>query len=163
VLGKGFFSRTTEKIARMINPDATVVTLESDEGKPVYDEKLKRWIFPGDDPAEVAKPLAPPPKGPIPSAGSSTPKPATKSNDPLGNLMAPPPRRSTPASSSRSRYPDPMASMGVVSTPGTKNTTKAKMPPLSKKIVTAPPKFTVFKPQPSAERKKESSGEEAKE
>jgi hypothetical protein len=75
-----------------MNPDANI----ANPGKKMeayYDEKLKRWIFPGDDPAEVAKPLAPPPKmsamkNKAPTDDSTTPA----KDDPLGSLMAPPGR-----------------------------------------------------------------------
>ena len=147
---------------KIINPDAHVVTLGQEEEKPVYDEKLKRWVFPGDDPAELAKPLAPPPKAPIPSPAPVVP-PNGGSNDPLDSLIAPPPRRNTPSSmnrvTSRSRYPDPMASMGVVSSTPLSGS-KGKMPPIgAKKPPSAPPKFTVFQPKPSAEKKAEAAEE----
>ena len=105
-----------------------------------YDEKLKRWIFPGDDPAEVAKPLAPPPIIPKTTDDTpSTPAPtAPASNDPLAALMAPPPsgvlsKKKTVGGTS-SRY---------ASTPLASN----KLPPASPMI--APPTFATFQPKPS--------------
>lgn len=100
-----------------------------------YDKELKRWIFPGDDPAEVAKPLAPPPITPVTkenNAPVSTPKPT--SNDPLAAMMAPP---------SRSR-PTPV---GPPKIPRSHNlshssSTKASMPPTD-----APPQFVIFQPK----------------
>ena len=59
-----------------------------------YDKEKKRWIFPGEDPNEVAKPLAPPPimsvKKKEEDSGKETA--AKESNDPLSSLMAPPSR-----------------------------------------------------------------------
>jgi len=47
------------------------------------------WIFPGDDPAEVAKPLAPPPAmGQIPT--EEVKKDDNGPKDPLASMMAPP-------------------------------------------------------------------------
>lgn len=76
-------------INKKLNPDATTADV-GDEMQAYYDEKLKRWIFPGDDPAEVAKPLPPPPKTPM---QQEAPKEETKTADldPLAALMAPPP------------------------------------------------------------------------
>lgn len=125
-----------------------------------YDEKLKRWIFPGDDPAEVAKPLAPPPiitpkTSDDAAAVSSTP---AASNDPLAALMAPPSRamslkKSGPPSR---RYADPLASMGNVS-----STPMTGLPPISSKNVpespmrldASAPKFAVFQPKPTESKK----------
>lgn len=142
----------------MFNPDATVVTLEQDDGKAVYDEKLKRWIFPGDNLEEISKPLPPPPKGPLKmntpdldAKGSE----ASKPSDPLGNLMAPPPRRlvgSATHTVARSRYPDPMASMGVVSSSGSNSNSPPKKPSIGSKPPSGPPKFTVFKPVAKTEQ-----------
>eukprot|EP00804_Cyclotella_cryptica_P019129 CCRYP_020877-RB/>CCRYP_020877-RB protein AED:0.03 eAED:0.03 QI:259/1/1/1/0.8/0.66/6/654/2801 len=132
-----------------------------EEMQAYYDEKLKRWIFPGDDPAEVAKPLAPPPimspKSESSPVTSSTP---AASNDPLAALMAPPSRvasskRGGPLSS-KARYADPLASMGNV----TSSSLMATLPPVSSKTVptspmrmevsaAAPPKFAVFQPKPT--------------
>lgn len=78
------------KIAKYFNPEA-VVCDPGEKMEAYYDEKLKRWIFPGDDPAEVAKPLAPPPVIPMnknPVLSQTTP--AKNNNDPLSSLMAPP-------------------------------------------------------------------------
>lgn len=150
-LGLGLFGSMKAKIAKKFNPDAHVVNLEADDEKPVYDEKLKRWIFPGDDPAEIAKPLPPPPKIPLNMNSPSTETKSSAPSDPLGNLMAPPPRRAPGGASritARSRYPDAMASIGAVKSSGS----SSKMPPKTgSKPPTAPPKFTVFQPKPSSE------------
>lgn len=118
-----------------------------------YDEKLKRWIFPGDDPAEVAKPLAPPPIIPKNAdAVPATPAPsAAGSNDPLAALMAPPPSRGvssmkkgTPAVASR--YSDPLASMGRVDQ--NSSNMNERVPPSSPMITI--PTFAVFQPRPTS-------------
>lgn len=57
-----------------------------------YDEKAKRWIFPGDDPAEVAKPLAPPPTAMTPRKEPEQEEKKNAPLDPLAAMMAPPPR-----------------------------------------------------------------------
>ena len=139
----------------MFNPDATVVNLEPDDGKPVYDEKLKRWIFPGDDPAELAKPLPPPPKIPLMmKKQESKQDDANNTLNPLDSLMLPPPRRVNPSKppTARSRYPDAMASIGAVSS---SNTLSKSKPPTGIKPPTAPPKFTVFKPSMNSAKDKE--------
>ena len=106
-----------------------------------YDEKLKRWIFPGDDPAEVAKPIAPPPIIPKTTDGApSTPAPtAPSSNDPLAALMAPPPsgvlsKKKKTVGGTPSRYAlTPLASN--------------KLPPASPMMAT--PTFATFERKPS--------------
>ena len=127
-----------------------------------YDEKLKRWIFPGDDPAEVAKPLAPPPIIPKTSdAAPSTPAPAETpaSNDPLAALMAPPPsgvlskKRGTPSMSRYGGAP-PLTSIGNV-TPSTGGKKTPASPMMMK-----PPTFATFQPKPAASQTTDSSKEE---
>jgi hypothetical protein len=146
-------------LSKLLGRDKESTAKVADVGEDMqayYDEKLKRWIFPGDDPAEVAKPLAPPPimtpKADNAPDVSSTP---AASNDPLAALMAPPSRAmSSKKSGPPSRkYADPLASMGnVASTPMT------GLPPVSSKNIpespmrdvptAAPPKFAVFQPKP---------------
>jgi len=126
-------------VAKKLNPDAT----EADLGgkmEAYYDKKLGRWIFPGDDPNEVAKPLAPPPVAP---AVKDAPKQPVASNDPLAALMAPPSRGLTTANRTvtRSRYADPLAAMGAVAP--SSGTPLAKGPSASM-ASSEPPKFTVF-------------------
>ena len=117
------------------------------------DRPFHRWIFPGDDPAEVAKPLAPPPIMPATAAedGPATPAvdAAVPSNDPLAAMMAPPPSRAlnsrkkgTPLAG---RYADPLASMGGVSAASNK---KMMLPPSP--MNRAPPTFAVFQPKPAS-------------
>lgn len=127
-----------------------------EEMQAYYDEKLKRWIFPGDDPAEVAKPLAPPPI--IPKAGKTPAAPAPDtSNDPLASLMAPPISRALSSKKgvppSRARYADPLASMGNVATPGAGGAKDGPSTPMTNQ----PPKFAVFQPKPKVEEPGEPS------
>ena len=127
-----------------------------------YDKNSKRWIFPGDDPVEVAKPLAPPPTMPRKTLGApATPlaAPAAESNDPLAALMAPPLNRGRitssnnkkgppmAAASGRSRYATgpPVASMGSVS--GNK---KVPDSPMANQQLAPPITFAVFQPKPTA-------------
>ncbi|KAL9178495.1 hypothetical protein ACHAXT_001833 [Thalassiosira profunda] len=117
-----------------------------------YDEKLKRWIFPGDDPAEVAKPLAPPPI--LPAKAEDAPATpavdaAAPSDDPLAAMMAPPPSRALNSRKKGTllagRYADPLASMGGVSAGGNN---KMMVPPSP--MNRAPPTFAVFQPKPAS-------------
>lgn len=60
--------------------------------KAYFDEDKKVWVFPGEDPAEKAKPPPPPPMT-MSSPHEAAPAPsASTSNDPLAAMMAPPPR-----------------------------------------------------------------------
>lgn len=104
-------------ITKRLNPDATTADV-GDSMEAYYCPKLKRWVFPGDDPAELAEPLAPPPITSLKKTNSKEPletaaTPSAKMNDPLANLMAPPTR-------SRSAHR---------STLKTPSTTKAYIPP----------------------------------
>jgi len=53
-----------------------------------YDDKLKRWVFPGDDLTEISKPLAPPPTA-VTAVANDDKKEEIKSDDALSMLMAP--------------------------------------------------------------------------
>ena len=60
-----------------------------------YDKERKVWVFPGENPEEVAKPIGPPPTphmSQLQEFTMPTPPVATMSNDPLAAMMAPPPR-----------------------------------------------------------------------
>jgi hypothetical protein len=142
-------------MTKRLNPDATTADLGGGM-EAYYDEKLKRWIFPGDDPAEVAKPLAPPP--------TMTPKKEVveeeKNNaplDPLAAMMAPPPRsvhRSTP------RPAGTLTPSMMMMPPGTG--TSMMMPtPMTPGAPggIAKPSFMVFTPK-ATEAKKEEPKEE---
>merc|ERR1711924_295711 len=89
----GLFGGMKSFLIKKFNPDATECALPSNEEKAYYDEDLKRWIFPGDDPAEVAKPLAPPPTlGSIPTEEVKVDdKKENGPIDPIAAMMAPPP------------------------------------------------------------------------
>jgi hypothetical protein len=89
-----------------------------------YDDKLKRWVFPGDDLEELAKPLGPPPTAPMATPRSvSDDKSSGKSEaiDPLAAMMAPPQRGPSALSrargSAQSIRPSP-ASMPILFPPG---------------------------------------------
>lgn len=140
-----------------------------EEMKAYYDEKLKRWIFPGDDPAEVAKPLAPPPLVPKDTPAAAAPTPAP-SNDPLAALMAPPSRapssgnRTTPGSMPRSGMsggPPPSLGKGPppMSTGGAGNSLRKSTPSKPSSGVNAPPTFTVFAAPPVTPQKKSAAVE----
>lgn len=103
-----------------------------------YDEKLKVWVFPGEDPEEKAKPIGPPPTAAVtPQGSSSSPlAPAAPSDDPLAAMMAPPQR---PPSALRAR-----------STPNrfpTKSLSPSSSLGSAPKVTT--PHFAVFQPKPA--------------
>jgi len=167
--GKGFLSWFTKKM----NPDATI----ADTGKSMeayYDKKLGRWIFPGQDPDEVAAPLPPPPTSvkPKPAAEggqqnetSSTPKPAAapSNSDPLSSLMAPPSRRGTPAT----KGPPGSYSSQNMMTPPTRlpmksNTTPNTLPSGTKPAVPDIPQFTIFSAPTQNTEDKPMDGAESK-
>lgn len=148
--------------ARDSESKATVADV-GEEMQAYYDEKLKRWIFPGDDPAEVAKPLAPPPIIPKSTDAPATPAPAAPiSSDPLAALMAPPPSRGMSSKKkgppgAAMRYADPLASMGGMSA----SSGGKKRVPSSPMMNQAPPKFAVFQPSPAAKRTATSESSDA--
>jgi len=123
---------------KKLNPNAT----EADVGESMqayFDKKANRWVFPGEDPVELSKPLAPPP----------TVMKSIKSNeekeehnvlenegkpkevapvDPLAALIAPP-----PATSRRPRnHRKPMRASSA--------------PVRNSKSSSSPPKFAMFTP-----------------
>jgi hypothetical protein len=143
-----------DKVSKWFNPDATTADL-GDRMEAYYDDKLKVWVFPGDDPAEIAKPIGPPPTTIVatpPSSGKDLDdKGASRENvDPLAAMMAPPQRG--PAALSRSRgakssiRPSP-ASMPIMFPPGmtipggSNNNTAAALPSVTN--------FSVFIPHPA--------------
>lgn len=132
-----------------------------------YDEKLKRWIFPGDDPAEVAKPLGPPPTIPSKRDIDET-KPGTHTparNDPLAALMAPPGRTPDRALSKggdpmkdlmappRSHYSEPRIKAGA------SRIANLNVPGSARKPVATPgskppaPHFVIFQPTAKSDKK----------
>jgi hypothetical protein len=141
---KGFFSfGIKESVTKWLNPEATQADL-GERMQAYYDDDKKVWVFPGEDPAEVARPIGPPPTTPM--ASSSIPAPsAASSTDPLAAMMAPP-QRNPSASRARSSgmRPSPstmpmMLPPGMM--PGTPNA--------------AAPKFAVFAPKAENDGKKE--------
>ena len=138
-----------DRMTKWLNPDATTADM-GDGMQAYYDEDKKVWVFPGEDPAEVAKPVGPPPT-------MTTPKKEESKKDvpfdPLAAMMAPPPRsissvRRQPGTASRPvGFPGMMMPPGAV-TPGTPGTPAAGRPP----------KFMVFTPK--NDQKKEEKSEE---
>ena len=136
-------SSLRHKLFKLFNPgsDAYVVDLPQEEEKAYYDEKRKVWVFPGDNPDELVKPIGPPPTMGASSIPSTPAPQPSASSDPLAAMMAPPSRG--PASMKRTGvggahpvYPGmiPGSSGGPGSAPPT-----AGGPP---------PQFAVFQPKP---------------
>eukprot|EP00934_Nitzschia_sp_Nitz4_P008522 Nitzschia sp. Nitz4//scaffold34_size148208//91553//101858//NITZ4_002988-RA/size148208-snap-gene-0.209-mRNA-1//1//CDS//3329548819//8512//frame0 len=140
-----------QRLVKWINPDATEVVLPDNEEKPYYDEKRKVWVFPGDNPDELVKPVAPPPTAMQKSTEPAAPEPET-SNDPLAAMMAPP--RRGPSTLQR-----PGRASATPRTPGT----PAGMPMPNKAGAAspmpggAPPKFAVFQPVPKPTQEQQES------
>jgi hypothetical protein len=108
------------------------VTLPDEDEKPYYDKERKVWVFPGENPEDVAKPIAPPPT--MVSAPTEPVEPAPSAPlDPLAALMAVPSSRAPPGL----RRPNAGATGAFGSKP--------QAPP------SAPPQFAVFKPKPQDE------------
>lgn len=139
-------------LTKKLNPDATEADV-GDAMEAYYDEKLKRWIFPGDDPNEVAKPLAPPPTTPVVKhemGPVSTPN--LSSNDPLSMMMAPP-SRSTPKTDPLSNLVAPPSrstpSNVLKGPPAVPRSTISQVKhgqSLGTNVGQAPPQFVIFKP-----------------
>jgi hypothetical protein len=122
-----------EKMTKWLNPDAT--TADMGEGMQAYfDETNKVWVFPGEDPAEKAKPVGPPPMVTTPAKAAPQTAPVP-SNDPLAAMMAPPPRGPS-AVRARSMQSTP-------NRPGFGGVGGAGPMPGA-----APPQFAVFQPAP---------------
>lgn len=128
-----------------MNPDATQADLG--EGmQAYYDKEKKVWVFPGEDPAEVAAPLPPPPK--TPSEAAPAPKePQTNNNEsvsPLAAMMAPPKRNPSAARARAGVRPSPSSMPAMFS--------EGMMPPTPNRIgsgASAAPKIAVFQPKPN--------------
>jgi hypothetical protein len=148
-----------------MNPDAAIADT-GEKMEAYYDEKLKRWIFPGDDPNEVAKPLAPPPvisvkkdNGNIISA--QTPA-KNNDDDPLAALMAPPvgrtpdraigssgdPLKDLMAPPRASHFSEPRKQAGASRAASRNMPSSARKPPLSAAASGKPPAphFVIFQP-----------------
>eukprot|EP00536_Pseudo-nitzschia_multiseries_P011688 jgi/Psemu1/308430/fgenesh1_kg.411_\ len=87
--GSGTFGGMKSWLIKKLNPDAKQCHLPENEEQPYFDKELKRWVFPGDDPAELAKPMAPPPT--VIKKEDEVKKEEPK--DAISSLMAPPPSR----------------------------------------------------------------------
>lgn len=148
--GSGMFGGMKSYLIKKFNPDATECAMPDNEEQAYYDENLKRWIFPGDDPAEVAKPLAPPPTlGSIPMEKVNPD--VTKDDgpiDPIAAMMAPPPGIRGLSAKKRS------GGMGGLYPPGM----IGSGPPGMMSPPAAPPaQFAVFTSKPAAEKEKETN------
>ena len=93
-----------DKVTKWLNPDATTADL-GEKMEAYYDEKLKVWVFPGEDPIEKAKPIGPPPLS-MKATSNNDKNEATSDAkaatiDPLAAMMAPPKRG--PSAGTRTR------------------------------------------------------------
>lgn len=124
-------NKLKDRIIKWQNPDAHIAN-QGEEMQAYYDKERKVWVFPGEDPDELAKPLGPPPSSSTPL---TTPAPAQpKNNDPLAAMMAPPQRG---PSALRGRQPfTPSPGHPPAFTPIAAGATP----------VQSPPQFMVFKP-----------------
>lgn len=135
-------NKLKDRIIKWQNPDAHIAN-PGEEMQAYYDKERKVWVFPGEDPDVLAKPIGPPPSASTPSM---TPAPIQpKNNDPLAAMMAPPQRA---PSALRGRPP-------LTASPGT-------LPPYTPIAagvapMQSPPQFMVFKPvtKPVTEEQKE--------
>jgi hypothetical protein len=114
------------------------------------------WIWTGDDPTEVAKPLPPPPMGPkhgTEKASNTSSLEQETRNDPLAALMAPPSR--APSAIKRSGF----GGSADKRTPG--QYVPGMMPPGPKGLLSpAPgptPQFAVFTPTSAVDGGKDST------
>ena len=139
-------------MTKWLNPDAT--TADLGEGmQAYYDEKLKVWVFPGEDPAEKAKPIGPPPMTPAKKEDSKQEEAkseavATPPADPLAAMMAPPRR---PPSSFRRPGATPGAARPGA--PPTFMMPPGASPAMGAKTMQPPPQFKIFKPKDDGEKK----------
>ncbi len=149
--GSGAFGGMKSWIIKKLNPDAKEIHLPEDEGQAYYDKELKRWIFPGDDPAELAKPMAPPPMAI--KKEEEKPKEDEKPKDAASMLMALPPSRGL---SAKKRLPVAASSpmMNMMMPPG--GGLPGMMSPMAPgagfaapMVATFTPKAAVFTPKPS--------------
>jgi hypothetical protein len=123
-----------DSVTKWLNPEAKMADLG--EGmQAYYDADKKVWVFPGDDPAELAKPIGPPPITPVVTASSLEVSPVlpgpTPKNDPLSAMMMPPTRI---PSAQRAKARGTGKSPSIINVPG-------KIPHQS-----STPTFAVFAP-----------------
>jgi len=160
-------------IAKKINPDATYVDSLGEDNKAYYDEKLKRWIFPGDDPSTVVTELPPPPTMPIPKKEPTGTQDTTKTPskaDPLASLMAPPPGRTpqhtgqggladlmAPPRVARSHFSEPRVSRSASRLPNANVPASARKPAADPGLKPPAPHFVIFQAPPVAKPSEEKS------
>jgi hypothetical protein len=121
-----------DSFSKLFNPDAVKADL-GDGMQAYYDADRKVWVFPGDDPAELAKPIGPPPITPV-ATNTSAATPVvttTPNNDPLAAMMLPPTRI---PSAKRTRLPQGKSEGKVA-------------PPVA--TFSPPPNFAVFAAKPA--------------
>lgn len=141
------------QITKWMNPDATTADL-GEKMEAYYDKEKKVWIWPGEDPDEKAKPLAPPPT-------MTTTKEEEKEDvkplptDPLSAMMAPPPRAVSSLRRPGGGPRLPSKNTGMFMPPGVASATPI---PDSK----APPTFMVFQPKLETNKEKDGEKEEGK-
>mmetsp|Transcript_9010 Transcript_9010/g.21988 ORF Transcript_9010/g.21988 Transcript_9010/m.21988 type:complete len:309 (-) Transcript_9010:140-1066(-) len=166
--GSGAFSGMKSWLIKKLNPDAKECHLPESEEQPYYDEKIKRWVFPGDDPTELAKPLAPPPTMSKKEDEATKPQEPEKPKDAVMSMMAPPPSRipgkKTPLRGMPGGMGSPMMMSGMMMPPGSGPQGMMSPPGFSgatpPKIGTfAAPKAAVFTPKPAAIISEESEAE----
>ena len=124
-----------------LHPDASLADV-GEKMEAYYDEKLKRWVFPGEDPTDIPASAGPPPTTPM--APQQEPAEPAAPKDPLSMMMAPPPARrlggrkahSTSATSGMSSPPSFKPGGGP---PSSSDGAASSKPP-------ATPQFAVFKP-----------------
>jgi hypothetical protein len=149
----GWLSGLSSFIATKMNPEAKVAKL-GEHLEAYYDEKAKRWVFPGEAAAEEPTMPSAPPTGPLPgsapgSSATGMPPPGANSapssmaggpapsDDPLAALMAPPPSHVL-------MKKDPLAAMmAPPSRPGFYGARRGGAPAQRKP---PRPQFAVFKP-----------------
>ena len=88
-------------------PNKAVVADVGDPMQAYYDKENKVWVFPGEDPADLAKPIGPPPKVSAVVPESPLIKAPSISIDPLAAMMAPPSRIPSSLKSRSQRLPTP--------------------------------------------------------
>jgi len=122
------------------------------ENKAYYDEKLERWIFPGDDPSlEAQPPLAPPMMDQMcPPSSSGEAGPNVGGGPPTAASMQFNFRKAT----TRSRYVDTLASSGMVLESNQKSENSMMMAP-PPNTGGAPPKFQVWNPNSNTSQPEE--------
>jgi Sec23-binding domain of Sec16/WW domain len=132
---KGIFDfGIKESVTKWLNPNAKRADL-GDEMKAYHDAVRGVWVFPGENPDEVAKPIGAPPTASTPIATAPAPAP---SDDPLAAMMAPPQRN---PSALRKPQPSPMSMPIMMFPPGISPPTQMTPGAIS-------PKIAVFTPSP---------------